>query len=347
MLLSAGLCAAPAFTQSSKLDELLDAGHYKQVRRTLDSSKNQDAETLYLLSKIKGAFHEHDEALRLAEAAVKANPNKAAYHLQLADVLSQDIDKVSLFKKMSLGSRIHSEIETAYKLEPKNTDCMWGMMRYYEQAPGIAGGSKEKAHQMAEEIGRINASTGYMAQAELARTEKQTEKLEELYLNAVKADPKNISALVSLAGFYGSDAQKKYDLAERYAKQALDLDPSRTAPYSVSAQIAAVRQSWDKIDVWLSQSEQANHDDLNAFYQAGRTLLQLNQELGRAERYLRKYLTQEPEGLAPTLAAAHWRLALVLEKLGRKPEAVKELEESLRLQPDFENAKKDLKRLKG
>ena len=341
------LCAMNGNSQTGKLDNLVEAGHFKQVARAVDSSQSRDPQTLYLLSILKQAFHRHDEALQLAEAAVKADPNKAEYHLRLASLLGDEIKDAGLFKKISIANRLRSELETALKLEPKNPDCLEGMMVYYEQAPGIAGGSKEKAHQLAAEIGRIDASKGYMAQAELARTEKQTDKLEELYTNAVKADPKNFEALMALASYYVSDAQKKYDLAEKYAKQAIDVDRSRTGPYVVSAEVAAFKQSWENLEAVLSEAEQANHDDLNPFYQAGRTLLQLNQELSRAERYVRKYLSQDPEGFTPTLAAAHWRLGLILEKEGRKADAIKELEESLRLQPDFENAKKDLKRLKG
>jgi hypothetical protein len=54
----------------------------------------------------------------------------------------------------------------------------------------------------------------------------------------------------------------------------------------------------------------------------------------------------EPEGRDPNHAAAHWRLGLVLEKEGRKPQAVNEMEEAVRLQADFKEAKEDLKRLK-
>jgi tetratricopeptide (TPR) repeat protein len=341
------LCAINANSQTGKLDNLVEAGHFKQIARTVDASQSKDPQTLFLLSKLKQAFGKHDEALQLAEAAVKADPNKAEYHLQLASVVSDEINDAGLFKKISIANRVHSELETALKLEPRNPDCLEGMMVYYEQAPGIAGGSKAKAHQLAAEISRIDASKGYMAQAELARTEKQTDKLEELYTNAVKADPKNFEALMALASFYVSDAQKKYDLAEKYAKQAIDVDRSRTGPYVVSAEVAAFKQSWENLEAVLSEAEQANHDDLNPFYQAGRTLLQLNEELSRAERYVRKYLSQDPEGFTPPLAAAHWRLGLILEKEGRKADAIKQLEEALRLQPDFENAKKDLKRLMG
>jgi hypothetical protein len=43
---------------------------------------------------------------------------------------------------------------------------------------------------------------------------------------------------------------------------------------------------------------------------------------------------------------ARWRLAQVLEKLGRKPEAVAQLEIAVRADPDFDKAKDELKRLK-
>ena len=336
-----------AFAQTDKFDALLEAGHFKQVERALDSTKTHDPETLYLLSNVKQAFGKNDEAVHYAEEAVKADPNRAKYHLQLASTLSDQADKVGFFKKVSLAGRIRSELETAVKLEPKNTDCLMGMMIYYESAPGIAGGSKEKARQIAEEIGRIDASKGDLAQARLALGNNQKDKVEDLYLKAVKADPTSFEALIALANFYASDAQRKYDQAESYARQALQIDRSRTGPYIVSAETLAFRQNWEKLETLLSQAEQANGDDLNPFYQAGRTLLQLNEELSRAERYLRKYLSQDPEGLTPSLSAAHWRLALILEKEGRKDEAIKELEESLRLDSSFENAKKDLKRLKG
>jgi len=288
-----------AFAQTAKPDPG-EEGHFKQVSRILLNSKDRQAETLYLLSKFQQGYQKHDEALRLAEAAVRANPNKAAYHLQLASVLSDDISHASFFKKMSLAKRVRSELETAVKLEPRNTDCLFGLMKYYEQAPGIAGGGRDKARHLADEIGRIDASMGYLAQAELARQQKQTDKLEDLYLNAVRANPKNFVALISLAGFYASDGEKKYELAEKYALEAVGVDRTRIAPYLVSAaQVAAFRNHWGELATILSQAEKSNNVDLNPFYLAGRTLYQLNEEWSQAETYLRKYLPQDPEPTPP------------------------------------------------
>ena len=194
------------------------ADQFEQVARVISGSSDQQAEVLYLQSKIKQNFGEHADALRFAERSVMANPKQAAYHLQLASVLSEELKDARLFRKISLAKRVHSELETALKLEPKNPDCLLGMMMYYEQAPGVLGGSKDKAHHLAEQIGRIDLSKGYLAEAQLARMEKRTNGLGDLYLNAVKADPTSFDALVSLASFYASDVQKKIRCREQISR---------------------------------------------------------------------------------------------------------------------------------
>jgi hypothetical protein len=88
-------------------------------------------------------------------------------------------------------------------------------------------------------------------------------------------------------------------------------------------------------------------DNFNTYYQAGRVLQSRGVDLGRAERYFRKYLSQPPEGQMPAHAAAHWRLGLTLEKAGRKADALAAMQESVRQNPNFEQAQKDLKRLRA
>jgi TolA-binding protein len=67
----------------------------------------------------------------------------------------------------------------------------------------------------------------------------------------------------------------------------------------------------------------------------------------RAERYLRHYLSREPEYGAASHATAHWRLGLALEKQGKKDEATSEFAAAVKADPKLDDAKKDLKRLKG
>ena len=175
---------------------------------------------------------------------------------------------------------------------------------------------------------------------------KQEADVEDYYRKAAQADAKSYEVQFRLARFYASDAQKKYELAEKHAQQAIALDPGRIGIYKVIAAIRAEQERWQDLDVILAESELRIPDDLSAYFQAGLQTLVDGKDPVRAERYLRKYLSQEPEAYAPRLSRAHWRIGQALEKQGRKSEAIAEIESALRMEPDLEEAKKDLKRLK-
>ena len=87
-------------------------------------------------------------------------------------------------------------------------------------------------------------------------------------------------------------------------------------------------------------------DNLYAHFRAANNCLNRKVELPRAEGYFRRYLAMEPEPGSPGLAATQWRLGLVLEAMGRKPEAIREIETSVNMDGSNQAAKADLKRLK-
>ena len=148
------------------------------------------------------------------------------------------------------------------------------------------------------------------------------------------------------AGFYASDSQKKYDLAEKYAVEAIQFDEDRVGPYAALAIVYASTERWKDLDAIVARLEKNVPDDLGAHYQAAKILLLSGKDLPRAERYFRKYLTIDPEAGEPPWAGAHWRLGQVLEKEGKRTEAIAEIQEAVRLQPDMKPAKEDLNRLK-
>src|SRR5262249_12073399 len=184
-------------------------------------------------------------------------------------------------------------------------------------------------------IARIDTVPGLLAKASLAARDKNPMKQEDFYRQALAAAPHDARVLRAAAGFYGSDAQKKFDLAEKYAIEAAKLEQDRIGPYAVLGIVYASTERWQDLDAVMAQAEKAVPDDLGAHYQAGKVALLSGKDLPRAERYFRKYLTVEPEGGEPNWAAAHWRLGQVLEKQGKKPEAIAEMEAALKAQPDF------------
>src|ERR1051326_1004054 len=330
----------------SSPDALREAGHWKRLRQVMEAraANPRDASAAYYLSCVKTAMGETDSAMELAQRAVTLEPGNSQYHLQLGVLFGRKAQQASMFKAMGLAGRYKDEMKKAVELDPKNIEAIWELMEFYWHAPGIAGGDQKKARTLAGGIMRLNAAKGNLALAELA--DKQEADIEDYYHKAEQADGKSYEVQMRLARFYASDKQKKYDLAEKHARQAITIDGGRIGGYKVLAAIRAQQERWRELESLLGEAESHVPDDLSPNFHAGLEILLAGKDPARAERYFRKYLMQEPEGYSPRLSRAHWRLGQALEKQGRKAEAIAEMESALRLEPDLDEAKKDLKALK-
>jgi tetratricopeptide (TPR) repeat protein len=347
IIVPAMMSVAPAMAQDVPLDALLEAGHWKRLRQRAEpqAADKQNPQAAYFLSCAKTAFGDLDGALELSQRAVSLAPGNSRYRLQLAVAYGRKANGASFLKKMSLGGKYKDEVRKAVELDAKDVEALWELMEFYWHAPGIAGGDQNKARSMAGDIMRLDAAKGYLALAELSAPGKEAD-IEDYYHKAAQADPKSYGIQMRLARFYLSDKQKKYDLSEKHAQQALSLDAGRIGAYKVMAVVRVRQEHWQELDLLLAQAAAKVADDLSAHFEAGLQTLLAGKDPVRAEQYLRKYLTQEPEAGAPSLSQGHWRLGQALEKQGRKTEAISEFEAALRMEPTLEGAKQDLKALK-
>jgi tetratricopeptide (TPR) repeat protein len=328
--------------------ELMEQKHWKRVRAIaqakLKASAN-DPEANYLMCQVLLAWNDSSAALPFAEKAVALAPQNAEHHWCLARVVGEEAERANLFRQIGLAKRFRSEAENVLRIDPKHIEAHFGMMIYFFKAPGIVGGDKKKAHAKAEEIGSIDRAKGYLAQVRLAQEEQRRDTIEELYKKAIDANPKLVDSYVgvmSIAANAGRVAE-----VERYARQILLIAPRRTNGYNGLAWSFVRQKRWSDLDAILAEAETAVPDNFVPYYVAADSLLASKEDLPRAERYFRKYLSQEREAESPSHAAAHWRLGLVLEQQGRKAEAVAAIETAVKAESSLEPAKKDLKRLKG
>ncbi len=346
----AALTCAAAAAQDESLDALARAGHWKRVRQAVQqrsASPWNEADKAYWQARVKQAFGDLDGAEALAREAISLDGLKGSYHRELASIsLDQLGNRPGMFKAMILSREVKSELQTALSLEPKNVDVMWALMGFVWNAPSIGGGDREKARQLAGQIAQVDPLEGYLAQAELTETTAEGNlKAEAALKKAVEDFPRDYGARCALAEFYTTRALN-YALAEREAKAAAAVAPDRARAYAALSAIYVRQHKWDELDEMLAQAEKAVPDDFNPTFQAGRSLVLEGGDTDRAERYLRRYLTQEAEGEEPQWGAAHWRLGLVFEKRGMKQKALEELETAVRLQPALSAARKDLERLR-
>ena len=331
-------------------DQLVDNGRFKQARTVLEQqlrSHPNDAHLFWLSARVHRAFGDIQGALALAQKAVQLDPKNADYHLTCAELEGRIAQQSNMMKQLILVRTIRKELDTAAQLDPKNVDAQWGLLQFYWMAPSIAGGDKAKARALASEIAKLDPVQGFSAEGQFAADDKNFVQAEKSYRKAVDAYPKSYDARMNLANFYMLPEQKKFDQAEEQFRAAMKIDAAKIEPYSGLATIYTKQEQWQKLDGLLAQSEHEIGDNLAPYFESARVLMENNKDLQRAELYLRKYTSQEAEGNAPTIGVAHWRLGQVLDRLGRRPEAIAELNRAVQLSPGFDQAKKDLKKMGG
>jgi tetratricopeptide (TPR) repeat protein len=142
-------------------------------------------------------------------------------------------------------------------------------------------------------------------------------------------------------------ADKDLAAAERHYRAALALMPREDRARIGLSGLLQQQERWDDARALWDAAVAADANDLVAIYQQGRLAALTGHQLDTGEQALRRVLAEEalPESLSR--AATHWRLGQVLEKLGRREDAVSSLVEAVRLDPRLEDAKKLLASLRG
>jgi tetratricopeptide (TPR) repeat protein len=343
------LLAGSAWAQQPTVEKLLAEGHYGRARPLVQAALEkhpQDINALVALSTIQWAFGQLDAATATAERAVLAADGSAAAHAQLLNVLGAKLAdrRIGSFEKVGLARRFRHEADRTLQLDPRNLYAHEALARFYWYAPAIAGGGKSLARQVVQKLVQLDGGRGYGMKAELDATEGNPAAVQADWQQAVAANPGSYAARVGLASCLLEAGSER---AEEQAKKSLALDPSRIASYRLLAAVHVARAQWDLLDAELNRARAAVPDDLAAEFAAAQAILDRNiaSQWGRAEQYLRDYLKQPSEGLEPTIALAHWRLGMVLEREGRRSAARSEVETALRLDPSLDDARKDLRRL--
>jgi tetratricopeptide (TPR) repeat protein len=333
---------------ADEIRALMDAGHWKRAAAAVDPlarTNPNDARTLDLESRLALAHGDAAAALAFAERAVAADAKNGDYRAQLANCVGTQAQHAGALKALGLAKRFRREAETALALDPRQLEAREGLIQFFSIAPGIAGGNDKKAAAMAETLVTLDRARGLMMQATLASRDKHDDRAEALLQQALAAGD-TYAVRMALARFYAAEPRKRMDLAEQHARAARALDPGRVGGWTMLAHVFTRQQRWSALDSLLPEAEKNVPDNLTPYFQVGRTLIADAHDPARAERALRKYLTQESEPGSPSLAQAHWRLGQAIEKEGRMPEAIAEVQKAVEMDPSLDDAKKDLKRMK-
>jgi tetratricopeptide (TPR) repeat protein len=297
---------APVQGRAQSLDagvKLFEAKRYSEAKAVFAPAAGQNAEAAYYLGRIAAAEND-DRAADWFEKAMKMNPKSSVYVDWYGRALGDQAMHASKWKLPFLAPKVKNAFEKAVALDPNNLDAREDLMQYYIQAPGIVGGSREKARETAIEVRKRNPYRGGFDIASVCVGDKDFACAEREML-ALKATYSDSSAVYSqLAAFYAN--QKQYEKSFATLDERLKTKP----------------------------------DDMGAVFGIGRTGALSGQQLERAEKALKSYLASPPAVNAIPPANVHFRLGMVYEKQGRKELARAEYDTALQLNPRLEDAKK-------
>ncbi len=293
--------------------QLFDEEQYaeaKEIFQNLADEDNTNAEVAFYLGRISLILDDDPKlAQKWLKKAVKYDDCKADYHFWLGQAYGIRAQNAGIFKAPGLAKKVKKEFLRALELDPDHLDARFGLMQFYLQAPGIVGGSAEKAKAQAEEIKKRDPVMGYSAYALIYEHDEKYDLAEQEYLNLIESEPDSTRYHFSLGYFY-----------------------QRTEKYA---------EAFETFEGIL----EAHPDELNALYQIGRTGAYSGLRQERAAGCLQAFLLSEPGKDNPGIDWAHHRLAMVFHQAGEIDSARVHYEAALTINPKLKEAKKALKEL--
>lgn len=301
--------AAQATADAVALYERGKSAEAEAAFQKIAASNPKNGQAQFYLGRLAFDRDNSESAIDYLEKAIALEPRNSQYHLWLGRVVGMQAQKASIFSKMSLAKQTKAEFEKAVELDPNNLEARSNLIDYYVVAPGIMGGSIEKALQQAAEIAKRDPVRGVRETAKIYRLQKKYPEAESVYVEGIRKYPAEKGLRRDLGFFYqqGEDWRKAYQVFASLAKD----DPS----------------------------------DMASQYQIGRTAALSGLFAVEGEQALQKYLTCTPKADEPPLKWAHLRLGTIYEKKKRSDLAKVEYQKALALDPKFKEAKDALARI--
>ncbi|MGH9651787.1 MAG: tetratricopeptide repeat protein, partial [Terriglobales bacterium] len=180
----------------------------------------QDAEAYHLLSRAWLLVEKWDRAVEAAERAVALQPRNSNYHLWLGRAYGNKAEHCNFLCASGLAGKVRTEFEKAVELDPNNIAARTDLAEYYMEAPGIMGGSKDKAREQAGQMQQRDPAAAHWVRARLAEKAKQYDLAEKEFRAAIEASGSPWGAWLNLADFYRS--RNRVTELESAVSQAVD-----------------------------------------------------------------------------------------------------------------------------
>lgn len=298
----------------------------------------------YYLGRIAFDHGETDDAIDWLQKAVDLNEGNANYHMWLGRAVGIKAQHASIFKKPFLAKRTKKHFDQAGALAPDNVEARFELVRYYVLAPGIMGGSSEKAFAEAEEIRKRNSEEGYMAFGFIyEKDQKDISKAIENYEAGIAENPLSGKLHFALGRLYTQQGEAVKALET--CRKVIDTIPDQAVhAYYWMGAIHLGQKEYEKAFANFANVLRLDSTNIGVYYQIGKAAAESGKNLDRGESCLKRFMNHESLD-AKSLAWSHFRLGTIYEWKKEPDRARQEYHAALAIDGDHKESKKALKNL--
>jgi Flp pilus assembly protein TadD len=207
---------------------LIDRGEFFAAEQLIEAqakAKNPDPVAVWALSRVRTGQGHNEEAVKLAERALKLGGDQARFHAQLGAALMARLNEATRLDRTSFTARARKAFEKALSLEPGNVVALLGLSRFHWSLPAQYGGDLAKAQHYAERLRAADPAKGELELGAVAARRRDFTAALQHFESAAELDPKNVEAHVSCGNILMRlerlrEARERYELALRIAPRS-------------------------------------------------------------------------------------------------------------------------------
>jgi len=287
--------------QSAKLtyEELVEPVDYyataePKLRARLEEER--DIPAYLALAEFHHQRGDWEEGLEVVEEAITLAPGDRRLRALRVEMVMLRMNDAGLFGMIGAGKALRRACEDDLEHDPDNGDAVLCLARYYDEAPGIFGGSSSKSEAYTERLREVGGAPWHLLQAELAEDDPDARIAAFRRAVSIRPEPGVFLNLV-YALIEAEDLTGAFDCVAR----ALELFP----------------------------------EERMLLYQFGRLAAMTRSRLGAGEQALLRFLSGPAAfGGREFRASGHWRLGMIYEAMGQPESARKAYTRALEIAPD-------------
>jgi tetratricopeptide (TPR) repeat protein len=217
---------------------LYDEGSYSAAQMRFEEiarARPDDPEIDLYRGRLALWFDDAAAGLAFLQKAVQAAPDDARMQNAFGDACGLTARHSGFFSKYGWARKCLAAYARAVALEPGNTDYRLSLLRYYVEAPAIAGGGIAKAYAEAAEIKKHDAADGRIAFATVYLTEEKFDQAFGEFDELLQRTPDDFFALYQIgrcAALSGVQLDRGFAALQRCLRLPLPAGTDRRTTFA-------------------------------------------------------------------------------------------------------------------